>query len=111
MGKKGRKKKVRYLQSRPKILQFSPRGKAGRPDEVELAYDQVEAVRLADFQNLEQVEAAKIMRISRSTFGRILREARRRLADALVHGKSIRIRMGSAQIGFISSRKQQPRTG
>ena len=47
---KGRRKKIRYIQKMPDILQFSPRGKAGRPDEIELKIDEYEAIKLADYQ-------------------------------------------------------------
>ncbi len=96
---KGRRKKVRYIQKMPKTVQFSPRGKPGRPDEIELRVDQFEALRLADFEGFEQIDGAKIMGISRPTFGRILREGRRIIVDALVNGKIIRIRIGDVQVG------------
>ncbi len=97
--KKGRQKKVRYVQKMPQIIQFSPRGKAGRPDEIELRIDQFEALNLADYQGYNQLEGAQAMGISRPCFGRILRQARKIVAEALVNGKIIRIRMGDAQIG------------
>ena len=96
---KGRPKKVRYIQRMPKIVQFSPRGKQGRPDEVELTLDQFEAVKLTDFQGFTQAQGALAMRISRPSFGRILREARKKMADALVNGKIVKIRMGDIQVG------------
>lgn len=97
--KKGRKKKVRYIQQMPQIMQFSPRGRPGRPDEIELRLDHYETIKLADYQGFNQAEGAKSMGISRPSFGRILREARSVLAEALVDGKIIRIRMGDAQVG------------
>ena len=97
--KKGRPKKVRYVQKMPKITQFSPRGKPGRPDEVELTVDQYEALKLADLQGLDQSEGAVAMGLSRPTFGRILRQARHVAADALVNGKIIKIRIGDVQVG------------
>ncbi len=103
MLKKGRPKKIRYIQNLPRIVQFSPRGKPGRPDEIELSVEQFEAIKLADFQNYNQFEAAVSMRLSRASFGRILRQARRLLADAIVNGKIIKIRMGDAQIGVKKS--------
>ena len=99
---KGRRKKVRYIQKMPKILQFSPRGKPGRPDEIELTFDQFEAIKLADFQGFSQSEGAESMRISRPSFGRILRQGRKVVADALVNGKIIRIRTGDVQVGVLS---------
>ena len=97
---KGRKKKVRYIQKMPPISQFSPRGKPGRPDEVELTVDQFEAIRLADFEGFDQVEGAQFMGVSRPSFGRILRGGRKVVADALVNGKTIRIRIGNVQVGI-----------
>ncbi len=96
---KGRKIKVRYIQKMPKIAQFSPRGKIGRPDEAELRVDQFEAIKLTDHQGYDQSTGAKLMGISRPSFGRLLRSGRKILADALVNGKSIRIRIGNVQVG------------
>lgn len=96
---KGRQCKVRYIQKMPKVDQFSPRGKVGRPDEAELRVDQFEAIKLADFQGFNQSEGAKAMGVSRPSFGRILRQGRKIMADALVNGKSIRIRIGKVQVG------------
>ena len=99
MTQKGRPKKVRYIQMMPPVRLFSPRGKPGRPDEVELHMDEFEALKLADFQGFSQSEGAMAMRLSRASFGRALREARAKVADALVNGKIIKIEMGDAQIG------------
>ena len=49
MRPRGRPKKYRIVRQDPKISQFSPRGKPGRPDEVNLTMDEYEAIRLADF--------------------------------------------------------------
>ena len=97
--RRGRRKKVRYVQTMPDIAQFSPRGRPGRPDEVELWVDHVEALKLADFQGYDQSEGARFMGVSRPTFGRILREARQIVAGAIVGGKMIRIRTGDVQVG------------
>lgn len=99
MKRRGRRKKVRYIQKMPKTAQFSPRGNPGRPDEVQLNIDHYEAIKLADYQGYNQSEGAKAMGISRPTFGRILREGRRILADALTNSKIIRIRTGDTQVG------------
>jgi len=96
---KGRPKKVRYIERMPKISQFSPRGKPGRPDEIMLTVDQFETLKLADYKGYNQAEGAKFMHISRPSFGRILREARRIVADAIVNGKIIKISIGNVQVG------------
>lgn len=99
MSQVGRPKKVRYIQKMPKVVQFSPRGKPGRPEEVEISVDQFEAFKLADLQGFSQEQGAVAMHLSRATFGRLLREARKRAADGLVNGKIIKISMGDVQVG------------
>lgn len=99
MGSSGRPKKVRYVQKMPKAVHFSPRGNPGRPDEVVLDIDEYEALKLADYQGFDQAQGAEIMRISRPSFGRMLRQARKKVADSLVNAKSLKIRLGKAQIG------------
>ena len=57
MQKRGRPKKVRFIQRMPKVTLFSPRGKPGRPDEILLTIDQYEAIKLADLQGFDQTQA------------------------------------------------------
>lgn len=64
-------------------------------EETILTVDEFEAIRLKDFLNLEQGEAAKKMNISQPTFHRLLLEARKKIADAIVNGKAIRIEGGN----------------
>lgn len=94
----------------PKITVFSPRGKPGRPDEILLSIDEYEALKLADYQGFDQTQGAIVMKVSRPSFGRILRRARKQVSDALVNGKIIKIGIGDAQVGvrsreFISLRE------
>jgi len=64
----------------------------GRPDEVVLLLpEEIEALRLVDLAGFEQEEAAIALGISRKTLWRDLHEARKKVADALVHGKTIQI--------------------
>lgn len=58
---------------------------------VELAPDELEALRLADAEELYQEQAAERMGVSRQTFGLIIARARKKVAEALTHGKAIRI--------------------
>jgi predicted DNA-binding protein (UPF0251 family) len=60
-------------------------------EEVNLSLDELEAIRLADYEGLYHEQAAEKMNISRPTFGRILNEARRKLAEVLVDGKALKI--------------------
>jgi len=95
----GRPIKTRYIKAEPEIIQFSPRGRPGRPDEVELSMDQYEALRLADHKQMPHNAAGKIMGISRQTFERILKKARNKVADGIVNGKIIRIEGGQVKVG------------
>ena len=56
-----------------------------------LSLDEIEAIRLADYEGLYQEEAAARMKISRQTLGRILNEAHRKVAEALIQGKALKI--------------------
>ncbi len=74
---------------------FKPAGLPTRAlEEVVLGLDGAEAIRLADLEGLYQEAAARRMGVSRQTFGRILEEAHRVVADALINGKALRIEGG-----------------
>lgn len=63
---------------------------------VELAADELEAIRLADFEGLYQEQAAEQMGVSRQTFGLIIARAHKKVAEALTQGKAICVEGGSA---------------
>jgi uncharacterized protein len=94
MSKRGRPKKYRIVRLDPGTTQFSPRGKPGRPNTVELEMDEFEALRLADFMGIAQKDACASMRVSQQTFSRILRQGRKKLITAIITGSSIHIQGG-----------------
>lgn len=61
-------------------------------DVVTLTYEELEAVRLVDYLDYEQEDAAAKMNVSRRTFARHLHSGRRKIADALLNGKALEIR-------------------
>lgn len=65
---------------------------------VYLNLDEFEAIRLSCFEGLRQEDAAKQMKVSRPTFSRIETSAHRKIADALVNIKAIRIEGGCCKI-------------
>ena len=95
---RGRPYKIKTVRKEPPISQFSPRGRIGRPGNTELAYEEFEAIRLADHTGLDQKRAAAFMGISQQTFSRILRSARKTVAGALINGDIIRIQGGRYKI-------------
>ncbi len=87
-----RKKFDRCIACVPGTTYYKP---AGIPlkmlEEVTLAHDEWESIRLADLEGMYHDQAARSMGISRQTFGRILESARKKIALALVSGKAIKI--------------------
>lgn len=85
----------RRIAGPPEVAVFKPAGIPMRSlDQSVLTYDEFEALRLADRQGLYQDEAAQRMGISRPTFSRIIAEARRKIATALVDGMALKIEGG-----------------
>jgi len=60
-------------------------------EEIIIEHDELESLRLADLLAYSHEEAAEEMKISRATFGRILEKARRKVIDAILNGKAIKI--------------------
>jgi predicted DNA-binding protein (UPF0251 family) len=67
-------------------------------DGIVLTLDEFEAIRLADLEGLYQEQAAERMIVSRPTFGRILAAAHRKVAEALAHGKTLKIEGGTIRM-------------
>lgn len=94
-----RPKCCRRVDGEPPCRIFKP---AGVPravlDEINVSMDEFEAIRLADLDGLYHEQAAVRMNVSRQTFGRILEEARRKVARVLVEGLALRIEGGSIEM-------------
>jgi len=86
-------RRIRY---RPSVTYFKPAGvRMIELEETVISVDEYEAVRLKDLEGLEQEQAAKKMEISRPTFQRLLTCARKKIADAIIKGKALRIEGGN----------------
>ncbi len=89
----GRRRKQRCIDVDHSSLCFKPCGfKNSMLEEVLLLEDEMEAIRLADYEGLYQEECAQRMNISRTTFSRVVASARKKIAEALLHSKSLRIK-------------------
>jgi len=94
-----RPQKNRMVAYNPDISYFKPRGiPMVDLSEVQITIDEYEALRLSDLMDMPYEEAADSMGVSRATFGRIVRRARKTVADALINGKAIIIQGGSYRI-------------
>lgn len=90
--------KPRAVRHDPQVVYFKPAGVQLRLlQEVALGLDELEAMRLADLENLSHEEVGALMNVSRATAGRILAEARRKVAEALVQGLAIRLEGGTVE--------------
>ena len=89
----------RRIAGRPIASVFHPAGIPARGlVEIVLTLDEFEAIRLADLEGLYQEQAAERMIVSRPTFGRILAAAHRKVAEALAHGKALKIEGGTIRV-------------
>ncbi len=88
--------KCRTVCCSPRSDYFKPRGvSVRRLEEVNLTLDELEAVRLADLEGMYQEDAAATMSISRQTFGNIIISAHKKIADALLNAKALKIAGGT----------------
>jgi len=77
---------------KPGVVYFKPQGIPLRNlDEIVLEHEELEAIKLYEVDGLDQTKAAKSIGISQPTFARILARANKKVADALINGKAIRI--------------------
>jgi len=82
----------RRIRFNPSVTYFKPQGVPMRYlDMVELTTEEIEALRLKNIEDLDQMECAKQMKTSQSTFQRILSSAYKKMTEALIHGKAIKI--------------------
>ena len=87
-----RHKIPRCVDFNSKIVYFKPQGMPLRMlEEIVLSSDEIEALKLYEVDDLDQTKAAEKMKISQPTFARILASANKKIAEAIVHGKAIRI--------------------
>ncbi|MCK9614179.1 MAG: DUF134 domain-containing protein [Candidatus Omnitrophica bacterium] len=90
--------RCRRIKCNPDTNYFKPRGiPLDMLEEVNLTLDELEAVRLADFDGLYQEDAAKKMDVSRQTFGNIINSAHKKIADVLLNAKALKIEGGTVK--------------
>lgn len=91
-----RPKNNRLVQEPPLFVEFKPTGIAGKNLEQKyLSLDEFEAIRLADYLGMSHEEASGEMNISRSTFSRLIDQARQIIAGFLIRGELLTIDGGN----------------
>jgi len=92
-----RPKKLRFVSGYPSIRTFAPQGMPAT-GEIFLSVVEFESIRLSDFEGLDQETAAKLMQVSRQTYGRILSRARSIIGEALITGKVLKVKGGTYEM-------------
>ena len=94
-----RPKKCKVVYAEPGVTYFKPRAVPLMDlREVEITVEEFEAIRLADLNGSKQKIIAKKMNVSQPTLHRLLESAHKKIADALVNGKAIKIFGGNYSI-------------
>jgi len=82
----------RRVHGAPNSSYFKPAGiRTIDLEETILELEEFEAIRLIDNLQLSQREAAEKMQVSQPTLSRILSSGRKKIAEAIVEGKAIKI--------------------
>ncbi len=90
-----RPRKCRWVLREPGVTFFKPQGIPLKTlEHSQITVDELEALRLSDYEGLSHEVVAQQMKVSRPTVTRMLAKAHRAVADALVNGKAIRIEGG-----------------
>ena len=90
-----RPQKKRSICQMPSHDSYGPLKKGEKPTEtVILSVDELECIRLIDYENLTQEEAASQMLVARTTVQRIYNDARKKIADSIINGKQLKITGG-----------------
>ena len=94
-----RPRKHRRVCELPHVDKFGPLDISKDVSElIIMTVEEYETIRLMDLEGLKQEECADIMRVARSTVQRIYDNARKKIADALVNGKVIKIEGGDYKL-------------
>lgn len=95
-----RRRRPRKIVKPPLFTGYRPYGQSHRVvEDIELLYEEYEAIKLADYDLLTHLEASDMMGVSRATFARIYESARRKIAQILVEGKGLKAVFGNVDMG------------
>lgn len=92
-----RRRRLRKIVAPPNFKGYKPYGTNTKErSAIELLYEEYEAIKLADYDMMNHLEAAQLMGVSRPTFARIYESARRKISKALVETREIKTVFGNA---------------
>jgi predicted DNA-binding protein (UPF0251 family) len=89
--------KPRKLLLPHKAVSFIPGKEEGSPEEsITLLSEEYEVIKLVDYENMNHLQAAKIMKVSRPTLTRIYKRARKKIAESLIEQKTLKLEGGNS---------------
>jgi len=110
-----RPRRWRHVYNKVEFNYYKPRGvPLSQLQEVKLDTEELEALRYTEIEEMEQKDAAEKMNISQPTYHRILKSARKKVANALINGKAIKIQGGKYKMPNKDGKGPEgkgPRTG
>ena len=94
-----RPRRIRRVGFEPSVSYFKPAGvPMNELEEEVLTREELEVVRLVDVEGLRQSEVGKKMNVSQPTLSRLLKSARKKISNALVKGKAIKVKGGDFEM-------------
>jgi hypothetical protein len=91
----------RRIYFQPNATYFKPAGiPLANLEESILTFDEIEVIRLIDYEGIEQKKASTQMKISQPTLSRLLLSARKKIAESIINGKAIRIQGGNFKMAI-----------
>ncbi len=94
-----RPRKRRRICALPQNNRFGPLGQSAElVDSIVMTVDEFETIRLIDLEGFQQEECAQQMNVARTTVQGIYMDARRKLAEALVHARPLVIEGGEYRL-------------
>ena len=97
-GRMARPRKRRRVCRLPNIKAYGPLDGHIHDEPIILSVEEYEVIRLIDLEGLEQEQCAERMEVARSTIQRMYQEAKRKVADSLVNGKTLKIEGGNYMV-------------
>ena len=91
--------KPRKLLLPHKEISFIPERKNDISDEiVTILSEEYEVIKLVDYENMNHLQASKIMNVSRQTLTRIYKRARKKIAESLIEQKTLKLEGGNSYL-------------
>ncbi|PKM51220.1 MAG: hypothetical protein CVV02_07635 [Firmicutes bacterium HGW-Firmicutes-7] len=94
-----RPRKFKRVCCLPEVTLFGPlNNNELQQEDVCMTVEEYEVIRMMDYEGHNQEECAKAMGVARSTIQRIYDDARKKIADSLINGKSLKIQGGDYKL-------------